>query len=184
MSIDRVKFSVLDDVGLGDLFDHVPKPVLAHCLEMISENVSEDDMMEEDGELRLSEEKVCRVIGEELLKTSEDSWSLEGFMDIFVTSIPELFKPRLEHLSGLYIIDHGPDSRANIIYFPKTSLPMNPKDRLEQMFEQKRKWTEEEMMPYVDDLGKGNRADLEVVLLKHSRTFKVGGMTYYASKAR
>ncbi|KAI9352549.1 hypothetical protein DFJ73DRAFT_349558 [Zopfochytrium polystomum] len=95
---------------------------------------------------------------------------------------PPEFEINLDLLKGHYLIEYQDSTTATIRHFPKSCLPPSAKERLEHLFQIRRKWVREDLLPYVDDLAEDDKK-LELLLLKFGRTSREAGVTYYSRRA-
>jgi len=99
-------------------------------------------------------------------------------MDKWELSLKYDFKPLLEMLEGIAIID----SKNNMIkYFPLTNLPGSDDQRFESLFSFKPKWSHQEILPYIKDLFIPG-SSIDQLLTKYTRISSSLGETFYSSK--
>ncbi|KAJ3290552.1 Sister chromatid cohesion protein DCC1 [Borealophlyctis nickersoniae] len=165
-----------DCLGMFDEDDGIPDTILAHTLKIFSDKRTVSDV---DEVYQLSETKVCRFLGEQLLAQS-DRIRLEAFVEAWEGAVMDPFVPSLDMLKGLYLIETMA-KQSSIRYFPKSLLPMDAKQRFERLFHERRKWEYEDLLPYISDLAP-NTKKLDAILLKYARMSKVEGKTFYSSR--
>ena len=99
----------------------------------------------------------------------------------------------MDVLRGLAFLEFPSGAKANqddalIRYFPKSSLEMDVKARFQQLFLVKKKWTREDIIPYIEDLVDpvtphgAKQKKLDALLLKHTRSTKESGQPVYSSR--
>ncbi|KAJ3142627.1 Sister chromatid cohesion protein DCC1 [Physocladia obscura] len=146
----------------------IPEEIILHCFHLIT-----DELKQGSGIYKLSGPKICRF--------EQSQINVENFMDQWSKVTPSIFKPSLDYLQGLYILDEVSEIDCYIKYFPKSKLPAAAKERLEQLFHERRKWKATDIMPYIKDLAE-NSKKLDLILLKYGRVSKIGNIVYYTSR--
>ena len=84
------------------------------------------------------------------------------------------------HIQGIAFVDQESLGKT-IRYFPKSALEREPKQRFQQLFQSRKKWSRSEILPYVLDLAESEKK-LDVVFLKFARMSKEGSTVYYSSR--
>ncbi|KAI8140627.1 sister chromatid cohesion protein Dcc1 [Fennellomyces sp. T-0311] len=158
----------------------IPEEVVEVCLNAFGDEV--DGMT-----LRLSQERVCRFIGEWIL-TSEPGkeWTEEDFMDIWRKVTRGTFSPDMDMLKGLYVMTERKTihrMQNYISYFPLAELPDNPVHRFASLFSKKPLWTLEEITPYIEDIAPDSKAR-DKLLLKYTRRQTNKDQTVYSSRIK
>lgn len=128
--------------------------------------------------------KLYRMCATDLF-LSKSSYLEEEFRAAFANLSDMLIPARLVRtdiplnsiLSGIAIrkTDKG---RPIYKYFPAEALVKDFAGRMEQLFAVKEKWSQEELRPYVADVG-----ELQQLLLKFTRRLVEDGVPYYTKKA-
>ncbi|XP_003737678.1 sister chromatid cohesion protein DCC1 [Galendromus occidentalis] len=127
----------------------------------------------------LDKDKVCRTQAEALLRNGE-SFKLTDFVETWRQSLPEGFDPDLSCLYGIsYTSDDSNPARATIHYLSFWDLPEQESARLQALLRLKNAWKLDEIKPYIEDLTLQN---VNSLLLKYARAFKVAGQTFYSKK--
>ncbi|RUS21597.1 hypothetical protein BC937DRAFT_92141 [Endogone sp. FLAS-F59071] len=178
-----------DALRLGDcaqsLQEHgISREIVRHCLRSFSETRDKgkvDERVDEEGDddevYTLSETKVCRFLGLRLLNAERGkSWNLQEFMILWESVVPDQFRVSLDILKGYHLLAPLPTDPTNlharlITYFSHTDLPLDPARRFAELFAVRRRWTADEIEPYVADLV-FDKKRLDAVLLKHTRSTK------------
>jgi len=142
----------------------VDASVVKTCLTWFSDDV--------DGDMyKSSEVKTCRFIGEMVLtQHAVPSIPITTFMGLWTRQLPHIFQPTLKMIEGLHVIlptPPGMNVEALITYFPMRSLSTNPVQRFKELFSLKEKWSNDEIIPFVRDLGDIN--SIEKSLAKWTR---------------
>ncbi|KAJ3061231.1 Sister chromatid cohesion protein DCC1, partial [Podochytrium sp. JEL0797] len=164
---DTSAITIQDALQMMDEHE-IPEAVILHCLRLISDEVSEAG----SGIHKLSPQKICRATGIQVLMSIKHKASLHKFLKEWRKVTPGAFEISLECLKGLYLLEENTTSNQHeIFYFPKSNLPPIAKDRLDHLFQIRRKWTSTDMMPYIDDLAE-NKKKLDLLLLKFTRLSK------------
>ncbi|KAI8916092.1 sister chromatid cohesion protein Dcc1 [Gorgonomyces haynaldii] len=139
---------------------HVHEAIIIGCL-------SQFKVSETNGVFRLSKEKITTAYGHEILSKLTNAMDLQSFMLEWDSQLPDGFTTDLNLLAGLYLIEESMGNKE-IVYFPKSILPFDPKQRFQDLFKIRRKWLKQDMLPFVTDLAPNQRA-LDAVLLTHCR---------------
>ncbi|ORY50485.1 hypothetical protein BCR33DRAFT_762792 [Rhizoclosmatium globosum] len=176
--IDEKDISALtEEDALQMMAEHdIPEAVVLHCMHLMSDEVEIGA-----GIYKLSAQKICRATGTEVLMQVKHKTTLSNFMKEWKKVTPSAFEVSLEYLQGLYLLEENSAMHQEIKYFPKSKLPPIAKDRLEQLFQVRRKWASADIMPYIQDLAE-NKKKLDLLLLKYTRLSKVGDQVYYSSR--
>ncbi|KAI9337564.1 sister chromatid cohesion protein Dcc1 [Obelidium mucronatum] len=174
---EKDMLALTEDEALHMMAEHdIPETVILHCLHLISDEVGAGS-----GIFRLSSSKICRTTGTEVLVAMKHKTLLSAFMQEWRRATPSAFEPNLNCLQGLYLLEENSAMNNEIKYFPKSKLPSIAKDRLEHLFQVRRKWASTDIMPYIQDLAE-NKKKLDLMLLKYARLSKVGETVYYSSR--
>lgn len=167
--------------------DKIPDPVIMTCLDAFG-------IWSEDGvTVRLDEYKVCRFIGEYLLSTERGKeWPLNEFMTLWCNlvrkRVQDIFSPDLSMLRGLYTMRERTQMQLMqpqqyLSYFPVSELPNDPLQRFARLFAEKKQWTPDEILPYIEDLAPDQKQK-DALLLKYTRTQKSNGQVFYGTRIK
>jgi hypothetical protein len=105
-------------------------------------------------------------------------------------SVPECISVEWNMLRGLYLLEDDLLHDTKMVkYFPLSLVLRKSngdmKRRFEILFAVRSKWTQEEMLPYIEDLaihsGDMQKA-LDAILLKFTRKSKMSGQVSYTSR--
>ncbi|CAL1540282.1 unnamed protein product [Lymnaea stagnalis] len=162
---------------LGELF---PREVIEHLVQCYSR---EDDASAETGESRriyfLSEDKICKHFAELCLRNS-GKFNLNDFLRAWQESVPEGMKTSISQLEGMALMDK--DSNPPVIWFYNVDeLPEEISERFEALFEEKKKWSLDEITPYVKDLT-DDKTDVGALLTKFARASLQQGIKMFSSR--
>ncbi|KAJ3010442.1 UNVERIFIED_CONTAM: hypothetical protein HDU68_002131 [Siphonaria sp. JEL0065] len=157
--------------------NEIPESVILHCLSLVADEIEDVG----SGIYKLSSSKICRTTGTEVLLSIKNKLPLNTFMKEWRKVTPSTFELSLDCLQGLFLIEETNSMGNEIKYFPKSKLPPIAKDRLDQLFQVRRKWSSHDIMPYIKDLAE-NKKKLDLMLLKYTRLSKVGETVYYSSR--
>ncbi|KAI9014689.1 sister chromatid cohesion protein Dcc1 [Gaertneriomyces semiglobifer] len=166
--------------GCLDMIDEedIPPSIVKHILQFYAERT---ETSETDTIYTLSQYKIARFFGKQLLASAEATrFSVKTFMERWRAQVPETLTISLDMLQGLCLIDPEPTGQS-IRYFPKSVLPMDAKPRFEMLFQVRRKWLRQDILPYIDDLASDPKK-LDAILLKYGRMSKVTDQTFYTSR--
>ncbi|KAI7852430.1 sister chromatid cohesion protein Dcc1 [Circinella umbellata] len=168
---------------------NIPDPVVMACLKAFS---TTSDNIDNDGELilKLDQYKVCRFMGEVILASARGKeWTLDDFHQVWRRLVPDVFTPNMEQmLQGLYITTERAAPglgriQSYVSYFPVTELSVDPAQRFASLFAEKKQWTPEQIIPYIQDLASTPKAR-DALLLKFTRTQKSNGQVLYGSRIK
>lgn len=142
--------------------------IVMHCLRMFGSKSPSDPMVMgeaegggggEDGvegeRWALDEAKVCLHYARIILEKDPNQMPLlTDFMEAWTLAVRDHgFEPRSEwltsHGEALLV---GKGATVQVKHFPVCRLQKDPARRFLQLFEQKSKWTQEELQPYIHDL--------------------------------
>lgn len=70
----------------------------------------------------------------------------------------------------------------SILYFPPTHLSPDPATRFTELFAQKPRWSEQEMVPFLNDLVGGEKKGREKMVLRFVRKVKSSGGDYWTAR--
>ncbi|KAG0727391.1 Sister chromatid cohesion protein DCC1 [Chionoecetes opilio] len=163
--------------ALDELSKLEPRTVMAQCLDYYLHPMHEE--REGDSLHALHGDKVCRLFGEVLIKSSR-GMSIDEFRALWANSVPEGLDTNLGQLEGLILLDKSAVATV-ITYFPNTELPLDAKDRFEILFDVQEKWTYDEIRPFIDDLG-DSKNPVSTLLMKHARASTKDGIKYYTGR--
>jgi sister chromatid cohesion protein DCC1 len=178
-----IKLSVIGDSldwdrlswnALQSLKDHdVPEEILKHVLEMVSTEYYEES---NDILYKVSQEEWGKITAENgFINKKLNGLGIQEFIARWGDLVPEEFKVDLSWLKGMSFIND-----EKIYYFPQSALELDPKQRFFQLFQAKKKWSREELAPFLQDLGTGK--GLDTLLVKWARRIKDGNLYYYVTR--
>ncbi|XP_076462802.1 sister chromatid cohesion protein DCC1-like [Babylonia areolata] len=160
---------------LDVLHDLFPREVITHILRCFSSGKPE----EEDEVFDLDEDKVCLFYAEVCLRNA-DKFNLKEFLQVWEQSVPMGMKTSLSQVQGVALVDR--DSKPETIsFFPADDLPEDISERFEYLFERRKKWTLEEISPYVRELTT-DKMDVGALLTKFSRPSTHNGVKVFSSR--
>ncbi|KAL8615987.1 hypothetical protein ACOMHN_014949 [Nucella lapillus] len=170
---------IQDGVPLQDtldvLHDLFPGEVITHILRCFSSG----DHDEETATFDLDEDKVCLFYAEVCLRNA-GKFNLSEFLQVWEQSVPPGMKTFLHQVQGVALVDR--DSRPETIsFFPADDLPEDVSERFDYLFERRKKWTLEEITPYVSDLTT-DKLDVGALLTKYSRASTQNGLKVFSSR--
>lgn len=118
---------------------------------------------------RLECQKICRFFANELFKDRK-TWGEQEFLKEWNRVIGGLC-PRLEMLRGLALIDKSSpgDAEASMTFFPASSLPLDPIERFQVLFQTKSRWELGAIEVYVEDAAKVKSLETIDLIVKHAR---------------
>ena len=123
---------------------------------------------------------MARALGHKLLTRLSEPMDLERFVDEWRRMIPLELNNRLDQLNGLYLLDEMA-GKPFVRYFPKNLLPLEPKQRFQDLFLIRKKWSKQDILPFIEELAPNTKA-LDVIILKYARLSKVGKQVYLTSR--
>ncbi|RUS28396.1 sister chromatid cohesion protein Dcc1 [Jimgerdemannia flammicorona] len=184
----------------------IPPEIVRHCLRSFSdpgEGWKQEDEGNDDEVYALSEVKVCQFLGLRLLTAERVREIMEPdrVYDIVGAHGSRSVYRIPGHAEGdthvvteghhLLTYPHTDPSNPNarlITHFSYTDLPLDPARRFAELFAARKRWTADEIQPYIADLVV-DKKKLDAVLLKHTRTVKEKGpsgqmMTVYTARMK
>ncbi|NXA40521.1 DCC1 protein, partial [Eudromia elegans] len=127
----------------------------------------------------MNEDKICRTTAQMLLKNAV-KFNLADFQEVWQQSVPEGLTTRLDQLKGLALMDRS--SRPETISMLKVEdLPEDNQERFNSLFSIRKKWTEEDITPYIQDLC-GEKQTVGALLTKYARSSMLNGVKVYNSR--
>ncbi|BFY99517.1 hypothetical protein BsWGS_02557 [Bradybaena similaris] len=171
---------LLDGVNMEEccqvLMDLFPKEVIAHVVQRHSDDEGGNS---NTGVIRLSEDKICRHYAELCLRNS-GKFNLNDFLRAWRESVPDGMKTSLEQIQGKALIDR--DCCPEVIwYYSVEDLPEDVSERFEVLFEERKKWSLEEITPYIRDLT-DDKTDAGALLTKYARASMMNGQKMFTSR--
>uniref|UniRef100_A0A0A9WMG4 Sister chromatid cohesion protein DCC1 n=1 Tax=Lygus hesperus TaxID=30085 RepID=A0A0A9WMG4_LYGHE len=171
-----------DGVPIGETMSTlnglVPDVILDHICRVYlqpTEDYSEDG----DKLYRLDEFKICRFLGESLLKPV-DKFNLDDFLKAWSSSVPAGLQTDLKQLDGLALYNDNTNPPV-IWYFPESKLPEDLSERFAVLFKERRAWELNQIAPYVSSFAT-EKQTVNALLTKHARSANVGGRKIYSSR--
>ncbi|XP_034102388.1 sister chromatid cohesion protein DCC1 [Drosophila albomicans] len=128
---------------------------------------------------KYQESLVARIVAQNILQPTL-RFRNEEFMNTWQEALPEGMCCKLEYLRGLGILDKE-GAQPCIRSLAEEQLPSNINDRMRALFKTKRKWTLDEMEPYIDCFTTPTLS-VSTLLAKHARSLTEGGIRYFVSK--
>ncbi|XP_005107055.1 sister chromatid cohesion protein DCC1 [Aplysia californica] len=127
----------------------------------------------------LCEDKVCKHFAELCLRNS-GKFNLSDFSQAWQQSVPEGMTTSLSQIQGMALIDRS--SQPEVIwYYCVDDLPDDVAERFEVLFEERKKWSLEEITPYVIDLT-SEKTDVGALLTKFARASMLNGIKVFSSR--
>jgi sister chromatid cohesion protein DCC1 len=160
--------------ALQSLKDHdIPEEVLRHVLEIVSTEYYQES---NDVLYKVSQKEWGKIIAENgFINKNWNASGVQEFLTRWGDLVPEGFTVDLSWLHGMSFTNDG-----KIYYFPQSALEVDPKQRFFQLFQAKKKWSREELTPFLQDLGTGK--GLDTLLVKWARRIKDGNSYYYVAR--
>ncbi|KAK3740873.1 hypothetical protein RRG08_011335 [Elysia crispata] len=162
---------------LGELF---PIEIIKH---MVTSHSNENpDTMETDAQkniYNLCEDKICKHLAELCLKNS-GKFNLNDFLRAWQESVPDGMKTNLSQIEGMALVDS--DARPPVIwYYSVDLLPEDVGERFEVLFEERKKWSLEDITPYIRDLT-DEKTTVNALLTKYARASLTNGIKMFSSR--
>ncbi|KAK7100068.1 sister chromatid cohesion protein DCC1-like [Littorina saxatilis] len=159
---------------LQDLF---LREVIIHVLKYYSIQTSDTN---EDSDVYLfDEDKVCQFYAEVCLRNS-GKFNLSEFLQVWDESVPMGMKTSLTQIQGMALVDRDSNPET-ISFFPADNLPEDVSGRFDYLFDTRKKWTLDEISPYVSDLTTP-KMDVGALLTKYSRASVQNGIKVFSSR--
>lgn len=174
MEIEKAQACILQ-------LEDIPQSVVNGCLDAFCDRLG-------NNRLTLNKDRVCRFLGQAALASERGKeWRLEEFLDVWKALVPDIFAVEMDMLRGLYIVSERVVTQQRrqqyITYFPVNELPTDPAQRFARLFTEKKRWTEQEIVPYLEDLAPDAKKR-DALLLKYTRTQRDHGTLYYGTKIK
>ncbi|SPP72933.1 sister chromatid cohesion protein DCC1 [Drosophila guanche] len=131
------------------------------------------------GKFSYQESLVARIVAQNILQPGL-RFRNEEFMRSWQEAMPEGMSCEMKYLRGLGICD-AEGAQPCIRSLAEERLPTNLNDRMREMFKTKRKWTLEEMEPYIECFTTPTLS-VSTLLAKNARSLTEAGVRYYVSK--
>ena len=127
---------------------------------------------------KANKELICKFYGEFLLETNP-KYQLPEFLQIWQKAVPggedpdissnasndPVFKIHVDQLKGIALVDREQDE---IKRFPEWILPVDVQERLRVLFNEREKWTLEDISPYIENLTT-SKLNVNGLLTKYSK---------------
>ena len=158
-----------------------------HQLKSSEPHTNIDDKKE--GGYDANKEEVCKFFGEYLLKTGP-TFQLDEFMSMWQKAVPggedleigltcPAFKTDITQLKGMALVDL---EKGEIKKFPEWKLPTGIQERLKLLFNERPKWTLEDIFPYIESLTTP-KLNVNALLTKYAKaTNGPGGIKTFCAK--
>ncbi|XP_022175056.1 sister chromatid cohesion protein DCC1 [Myzus persicae] len=165
------------DETLNILGELLPPVILQHIIDQystwcVSSNLSQTHRS-------LIEDKVCRFMGVGLLRPC-DKFNLTDFKTAWQGSVPEGMTTNLKQLDGTVLVDQSSHPQT-IAYFNEQDLPDNIRERFQLLFQIRKKWTLNEIQPFLEKLAT-DKLNVNSLLAKYTRATTVDGVRFYCSR--
>nr|XP_003224879.1 PREDICTED: sister chromatid cohesion protein DCC1 [Anolis carolinensis] len=162
-------------VCLQELGPLEPKNMIEHILMCYGRKYTDEG----ETYFEMYEEKICKAIAQMLLNNAV-KFSLSEFQEVWQQSVPEGMVTRLDQLKGLALADHS--SRPETICLLNVEdLPEDNQERFNILFKIREKWTEADIVPYIQDLC-SEKQTTGVLLTKYARSSMQNGLKVYNSR--
>ncbi|XP_060631810.2 sister chromatid cohesion protein DCC1 [Anolis sagrei] len=162
-------------VCLQELGPLEPKNMIEHILMCYGRKYIDED----ETYFEMYEEKICKAIAQMLLNNAV-KFSLSEFQEVWQQSVPEGMVTRLDQLKGLALADHS--SRPETISLLNVEdLPEDNQERFNVLFKIREKWTEADIVPYIQDLC-SEKQTTGALLTKYARSSMQNGLKVYNSR--
>jgi len=153
-------------LSCSQLASTMPEPDvrgLQCCLQIYGNKADQNDRWQLDVQ-KVAVYRATRILQD---RQNAAATSVTDFMSRWEIWLPDGITPTLEWLKGLALVETVGNQEC-IRYFPAGSLPIIVRERLQELFRARAKWTLEDIRPYVADVVEPN-STIEAFLLKHTR---------------
>lgn len=121
-------------------------------------------------EWKVSESKVCRFFGHQLLR-AKAHWDSSDLLLAWKKLVGE-FTPRLEMLRGLALFDGAyhalEEGHVRLTLMDADELPCSPAERFKLLFQTRNRWFYDDLLPFIDGLEETEK-QLQGLMLKYAR---------------
>ncbi|XP_042317702.1 sister chromatid cohesion protein DCC1 isoform X2 [Sceloporus undulatus] len=170
-SFNRVPLSVC----LQELGPLEPENMIEHILMSYGRKYTDEG----DTYFEMKEEKICRGIAQMLLNNAV-KFSLSEFQEVWQQSVPEGMITGLDQLKGLALADYS-SKPETISLLNIEDLPEENQERFNTLFKIREKWTEADIVPYIQDLC-SEKQTTGALLTKYARSSMQNGIKVYNSR--
>lgn len=127
--------------------------------------------------------KVSRFLAEQFL-CARPIWDQEDFMAAWEKSLNDLYKPEMNNIKDLLLIERHPGSgRLEIKKYFRSELPSDVDSRFIALFKTRSRWQYDELIPFISDLGKDSK-ELDAIVLKHGRVSTTKDVKYITPRSQ
>ncbi|EKM80114.1 hypothetical protein AGABI1DRAFT_91394 [Agaricus bisporus var. burnettii JB137-S8] len=174
-----------DNIPLDDLVsslaqDHeVPRAVSMQLLAWFG------DVDEAQGSWTMDVQAVVKEVGIGLMRHHRrDPIRKDAFLAQWKATVGDTFNPSvdLSLLTGNYLVSTAGE-QENLVYFPSTELPVDPAQRLADLFRQRTRWTGDDIMPFLSEIAVGPK-ERDKLLLKYCRVITDPQGVWYTSRTQ
>ena len=170
--MDLQKFTT--EEALEVLSEYHSKLSIFCCLKAYCNQKKENENDDNTNLWEISHQKVACSRANQLF-TVNDTWTLNDFMDEWISCCPSFITPNVEMLSGNAITDGTDGPRPTISRFTASSLPSDPAKRFKMLFAKCKAWIPEDIIPYIESLIGPGRTK-QKLLLRYTRSFTIKGV--------
>ncbi|XP_075238539.1 sister chromatid cohesion protein DCC1 isoform X1 [Lycorma delicatula] len=164
------------------LVDIFPSVIVQHIFNQYATPTYERND-EGDALFSFIEDKVCRFLGEALLRDGAGAeYDFEEFMAAWQSSVPEGMHTNFNQLEGLAIAYKNNKKVQQIKLCLEQDLPRNVHERAEYLFSIKQNWTIQEITPFIKLL-LPDKVTVRSVIMKYASESSVNGIKCYIRRS-
>lgn len=127
--------------------------------------------------------KASRFLAEQFL-CARPIWDEEDFMSAWEKSLNDLSIPKMDNINDLLLVEKHPGSgRLEIKKYFRSDLPSDVDSRFIALFKTRSRWQYDELIPFINDLGKDSK-ELDAIVLKHGRVSITKDVRYITPRSQ
>ena len=127
--------------------------------------------------------KTSRFLAEQFL-CARSVWDQEDFMTAWEKSLNDLFKPELSDIKDMFLSERHPGSgRMELRKYLRSELPSDVENRFIALFRTRPRWQYDDLVPFINDLGKDTK-ELDAIVLKHGRVSTTLGVRFITPRSQ
>lgn len=161
------------DITISALEEIIPKEIVEAVFDYYTVEIPVT------GKYSYNESMLCKIIALNVLQEGL-KFHIDEFLDTCQSALPEGIQMDESYLNGIAIVDR--DSQIpSVTGLFEENLPMNLLERLRMLFKAKKRWTLQQIAPYVEHFTTP-KMQVSSLLTKYTRSLTEDGARYYVSR--